>query len=72
MYLLGTHSDVLNQLTAGVRDTYSEEKDITVASLSDLALLNAVLEESLRLFPPIGFPSICTYIRKLESPLNRI
>ncbi|KAL8684450.1 MAG: hypothetical protein Q9224_006344, partial [Gallowayella concinna] len=51
MFLLGTHPDVLNRLTTEIRGTYLEEKQITIASLSVNETLNAVLDESLRLFP---------------------
>ena len=71
MYLLGTHSEVLTRLTVEIRATYSEEKDITVASLSDLALLNAVLEESLRLFPPVSLSSLL-YVCKVGTLFNRL
>lgn len=68
MSLLGTHPDVLNQLTAEIRGSFSGEKDITVASLTDQRLLTAVLEESLRLFPPVSVPLART---KHEAVLMR-
>ncbi|KAL8819773.1 MAG: hypothetical protein Q9223_001872 [Gallowayella weberi] len=53
IFLLGTHPDVLNRLTMEIRGSYPEEKDISIASLSVNKTLNAVLDETLRLFPPI-------------------
>lgn len=54
MYFLGRYPDVLSRLTTEIRTSYNEEREINVASLSDRTMLNAVLEESLRLFPAVS------------------
>ncbi|KAL9122895.1 MAG: hypothetical protein Q9187_000546 [Circinaria calcarea] len=43
----------LEIVTREVRDTYKSETEITLNSIAKLPYLNAVLEESLRLYPPV-------------------
>ncbi|OAL02314.1 cytochrome P450 [Phaeosphaeriaceae sp. SRC1lsM3a] len=51
---------VLHRLTQELRSTFADEKDITIASTKNLTYLNAVINEGLRLDPPvvIGVPRI--------------
>lgn len=54
------HKGVLHRLTAEIRSTFQRETDITVASTANLPYLNAVIDEGMRLCPPvvIGVPRV--------------
>jgi cytochrome P450 len=54
------NENVLHRLIKELRDTYAREKDITITSTTNLTYLNAVINEGLRLNPPvvIGTPRI--------------
>ncbi|GKT44698.1 trichothecene C-15 hydroxylase [Colletotrichum spaethianum] len=52
-YLLGSNPKVLQKLTEEVRSTFSNSSEITIGSVSKLTYLLAVLNEALRLYPPI-------------------
>lgn len=54
------HRGVLHRLTQEIRDTFQNESDITIASTASLTYLNAVINEGLRLNPPvvIGVPRV--------------
>lgn len=52
-YLLGTHPEVLAKLTKEVRETFSSESEIDLISVQHLKYMLAVLDEGLRLFPPV-------------------
>jgi cytochrome P450 len=54
------HKGVLHRLTAEIRETFQNESDITVASTGNLPYLNAVINEGMRLCPPVvvGIPRI--------------
>jgi cytochrome P450 len=54
------HKGVLYRLTAELRETFQHESDIKVASVANLPYLNAVIQEGMRLCPPvvIGVPRI--------------
>jgi len=52
-YLLQKNPRILQKLNAEIRDKFSDEKEITMLSVSHLTYLNAVIEESLRLYPPV-------------------
>ncbi|KAF2133687.1 cytochrome P450 [Dothidotthia symphoricarpi CBS 119687] len=45
---------VLHRLTQEIRSTFSAEKDIVIASTGGLPYLNAVINEALRLSPPVS------------------
>ena len=45
--------DVLANLTKEIRGRFPEESEISLDGLASMPLLNAVLEESLRLCPPV-------------------
>lgn len=52
-YLLGKHPDILAKLTHEVRSYFSSEDEITLLSVQKLKYMLAVLDETLRLFPPV-------------------
>lgn len=51
---------VLHRLTQEVRSTFAQEEDITIATTKNLTYLNAVINEGLRLDPPVvvGVPRL--------------
>jgi cytochrome P450 len=53
IYLLQTHPRVRQKLHAEIRDTFLDDKEISMLSVSQLTYLDAVIEESLRLYPPV-------------------
>ena len=54
MYLLCTNKDVLNRLSQEVRSTFRNDANITSAQCVPLPYLNAVIEETLRVYPPVA------------------
>jgi cytochrome P450 len=54
------HKGVLHRLQQEIRHTFEHEKDIAIASTGNLTYLNAVINEGLRLDPPvvIGVPRV--------------
>lgn len=52
-FLLGTHPEVLAKLTEEVRSCFSSEGEITLLSVQKLKYMLAVLDETLRLYPPV-------------------
>ncbi|KAF7595373.1 hypothetical protein BBP40_006366 [Aspergillus hancockii] len=52
-YLL-THPTTYKNLTREIRGAFEKEEDITFSSVTKLQYLHAVLEESLRLYPPVA------------------
>lgn len=64
VYLLLTHPQYLEQLTAEIRTYFRSDADIDMHSTANLPFLHAVLQESLRLYPPApnSFP------RKTPAP----
>lgn len=64
LYLLLTHRESLEQLTAEIRTTFKSESDIDMHSTTNLPFLQAVLQESLRLYPPA--PN--TFPRRTPAP----
>ena len=57
-YLLLKHPTAMARLADEVRTNYQKESEIDSLSIHKLRFLHAVIQESLRLFPPItnGFP----------------
>jgi cytochrome P450 len=53
IFLLQKNSEALNKLKAEVRGAFANEDEITVTNVNKLPYLLAVLEEALRLYPPI-------------------
>jgi cytochrome P450 len=52
-YLLQKHPRVRQKLHAEIRSTFLDDKEITMLSVSHLTYLDAVIGESLRLYPPV-------------------
>ncbi|RYP45645.1 hypothetical protein DL768_008034 [Monosporascus sp. mg162] len=52
-YLLLTHPEVLEKLNREVRSAFASADEITINSVGKLSYLLAVLNESLRLYPPV-------------------
>ncbi|RAK82556.1 cytochrome P450 [Aspergillus fijiensis CBS 313.89] len=53
MYYLLTTPRALSRVTQEIRAAFSDERDITVHRAAQLPYLHAVLEESLRMYPPV-------------------
>jgi cytochrome P450 len=53
-YLLLQNPRVMAKLVAEIRGTFVNDKDITITSVGQLQYLPAVLEESMRLYPPLS------------------
>lgn len=53
VYYLTLHRDKYERLVKELRGTFNKPSDITIASLVDLPYLNAVLTETMRVYPPI-------------------
>ena len=51
-YLLLENRDALRKLTGEIRNRFEQEDDITIQSTAEVPYLGAVVQESLRLFPP--------------------
>ncbi|KAK2028458.1 isotrichodermin C-15 hydroxylase [Colletotrichum zoysiae] len=52
-YLLGTHPKVLQKLNEEVRTAYKDSSEITIGSVNKLTYMLAVLNEALRMYPPV-------------------
>ncbi|CAH0058112.1 unnamed protein product [Clonostachys solani] len=52
-YLLGKHPEVLRKLVKEVRTTFKHENEINMHSVQRLEYMLAVLNEALRLYPPV-------------------
>jgi len=53
-YYLLRNPEVMEKLKAGIRSSFKSEKDITFATVSQLPYLLAVLNEALRIYPPVA------------------
>jgi len=51
-YHLGIHQDVQAKLAAEVRSTFASESEIDIYSVQKLPYMLAVLEETMRMYPP--------------------
>ncbi|KAE8446004.1 hypothetical protein EG329_012643 [Mollisiaceae sp. DMI_Dod_QoI] len=58
MYFLTTNPSVMARLVEEVRTTFKEEVEINMIRVQGLSYLNAILEETLRIYPPVpvGLP----------------
>lgn len=54
MYHLCTNKEALNRLSQEIRSTFRNDADITSAQCVPLPYLNAVIEETLRIYPPVA------------------
>lgn len=52
-YLLLSNPEVLQRLTDEVRSSFKNVEDINMSSVNNLSYMLAVLNESLRLYPPV-------------------
>lgn len=52
-FFLASNPKVLTKLTAEIRGAYASEEEIDMASTARLEYLEAVIEETLRTYPPI-------------------
>lgn len=52
-YFLLTHPEVLEKVTAEIRSAFSTDADINIQSVNKLTYLIPVLNESLRMYPPL-------------------
>jgi cytochrome P450 len=43
----------MSQLVAEIRSTFKEDRDMTFRAVEELKYMNAVVEESLRIYPPL-------------------
>lgn len=53
-YQILSHPDVYEKLTSEIRSTFKSEEAITLSSLNGLEYLDAVLNETLRNYPPVA------------------
>ena len=54
MYYLCTNRDVLERLCQEVRSAFESDTDITSSRCTTLSYLGAVIEETLRIYPPVA------------------
>ena len=54
LFLLGSNPDKLAKVVDEVRTEFTKEEEITLNSVSHLPYMLAVLNESLRCYPPVG------------------
>ena len=52
-YHLLKNPDIYQKLVKEIRSSFKNESDITISAVLNLPYLNAVLEESLRIYPPV-------------------
>jgi cytochrome P450 len=60
-YFLATHPDVQRKLAEEVRSSFKAEGDIDYFSVNQLKYMLAVLDESMRMYPPVpsNLPRVC-------------
>jgi cytochrome P450 len=52
-YMLLTHPEILQKTVDEVRSSFSSEADIDLLSVQKLTYMMAVLQETLRMYPPV-------------------
>ena len=52
IYFLSQHPDVLRRLTDDIRNAFKTQEDIIFANTPKLSYLQAVLDETMRMYPP--------------------
>lgn len=57
-YYLGLHPEVQAKLSEEVRSNFKSAEEVTITSVQHLSYMSAVLDESMRVFPPVpgGLP----------------
>jgi uncharacterized protein YybS (DUF2232 family) len=58
-YLILTHPDVLEKLKREVRSTFKEVSQININSVNNLTYMLAILNEALRMYPPVRISEPC-------------
>lgn len=54
MFLILSHSPVYTQLVSEIRSVHDSENDVTLASTHGLTYMEAVINEALRIYPPVA------------------
>lgn len=57
-YWLASHDEQRARLQAELLETFQSDSDIKAKQLQDLPYLNAVIKESMRLFPPVALGGV--------------
>ena len=57
-YLLLTHPAVYEKLKHEIRTTFTDTSEITLFSVSQLKYMFAVLDEAMRIYPPVPQPLV--------------
>lgn len=55
MYFLMRHPDSYNQFKSEIRESFQDYEDITSSAVGTLPFFQAVINESMRLYPPVPF-----------------
>lgn len=60
VYLLGTNPNILAKLADEIRSAFAYEDEITLLSVQNLQYMHAVINETLRIYPPApaAFPRV--------------
>lgn len=70
-FFLCTHPDILSKLEHEVRTTFKSEAEIDLNSVNQLQYEHAVINETLRIFPPAGAHAIRTINENGDVILGR-
>lgn len=70
-FFLCTHPDVLSKLEREIRTTFRSEAEIDLMSVNQLRYEQAVINETLRIFPPAGGHAIRTVNENGDTILGR-
>lgn len=70
-FFLCTHPEILSRLEHEIRTTFRSEAEIDLNSVSQLQYEQAVINETLRIFPPAGGHAIRTINENGDTILGR-